>query len=236
MSTTALPLSSFVLTSQAPPRGGLAGPERRLLVAGIAALHLLAGWALLQAAPVRRALKEAAPLMVSLLSIERPAEPLPTLPPPPRAQPMPVVPAAPVPQVQLAPAPMAPPLPAAAVVEAPPAPAPIVSVTLAPAPPAPPAPPAIKQLPATAVRYLVPPAIEVPMASRRLGESGTVLLRVLIDVNGLPRQITLHKSSGHPRLDEQALQAMRAARFKPYTENGAAIEGFAIAALQYEID
>ena len=112
-------------------------------------------------------------------------------------------------------------------VEAPPAP---------PAPVPPPAPPAPKLLPATAVRYVVPPAIEVPMASRRLGESGTVLLRVVVDSAGLPRQVTLHKSSGHARLDEQAMGAMRQARFKPQTENGLPIEWIVIAPLQYEIE
>ena len=87
-----------------------------------------------------------------------------------------------------------------------------------------------------AVRYLVPPAIEVPMASRRLGESGTVQLRVVVDAAGLPKQVTLHKSSGYARLDEQAMSAMRQARFKPQTENGVAIEWIVIAPLQYEIE
>ncbi|MBI5255028.1 MAG: energy transducer TonB [Burkholderiales bacterium] len=237
MSTSSLPLSSYALMGAARPVGGLARQERRLLIAGIAAVHLLAVWALLQTAPVRRALKEAAPLMVSLLSIERPTEPVPALPPPPKAAAAPLQPALPVPQVILAPTAAPQPLaPAPVVAEVPPATPTVVSVSTVPVPPLAPAPPTVRQLPPTAVRYLVPPAIEVPMASRRLGESGTVLLRVLIDVNGLPRQVTLHKSSGHARLDEQALQAMRGARFKPYTENGVAVEGVAIAALQYELD
>jgi protein TonB len=132
---------------------------------------------------------------------------------------------APAPFVVPAPEPM--PAPAPAMVEAPPAP---------PAPVPPPAPPAPKLLPATAVRYVVPPAIEVPMASRRLNESGTVLLRVIVDTAGLPRQVTLHKSSGHARLDEQAMGAMRQARFKPQMENGLPIEWIVIAPLQYEIE
>ncbi|MFD2450348.1 energy transducer TonB [Ideonella paludis] len=63
----------------------------------------------------------------------------------------------------------------------------------------------------------------------RLGEQGTVLVRLVVDAQGLPTQVSLHKSSGHPRLDEQALQALRAARFVPYTRNGQALAWTAIA-------
>jgi protein TonB len=118
-----------------------------------------------------------------------------------------------------------------ATVTAPDAPPP---VRVAPAPqPAVSAPPV---LPASAIRYRVPPPVEVPLASRRLRESGTVLLRVLVDAQGLPRQITLHKSSGFARLDEQALAAMRQARFQAVNSDGQAIEWLVIAPLQYDVD
>ena len=84
--------------------------------------------------------------------------------------------------------------------------------------------------------YLVLGPVEVPLASRRLRESGTVLLRVLVDAQGLPRQITLHKSSGFARLDDQALAAMRQARFQVVNDNGSAIEWLVIAPLQYDVD
>ena len=82
----------------------------------------------------------------------------------------------------------------------------------------------------------MPPAIAVPMASRRLGEAGTVLLRVWVDAQGLPRQVSVHRSSGFARLDEQAIAAMREARFQPVTDGGSAIDWVVIAPLQYEID
>jgi protein TonB len=91
-------------------------------------------------------------------------------------------------------------------------------------------------LAASAIRYRVPPAIAVPMASRRLGEAGTVLLRVWVDAQGLPRQVSVHRSSGFARLDEQAIAAMREARFQPVTDGGSAIDWVVIAPLQYEID
>ena len=45
--------------------------------------------------------------------------------------------------------------------------------------------------------------------------------------------VSLHRSSGHARLDEQALWAMRQARFKPYAEDGRALEVEVIAPVAY---
>ena len=59
-----------------------------------------------------------------------------------------------------------------------------------------------------------------PPASRRAGEQGTVMVRVLVTERGLPGQLQVLKSSGHPRLDEAALDAIRKWRFKP-AKNGA---------------
>jgi len=84
-----------------------------------------------------------------------------------------------------------------------------------------------------AVQYRVLPPVELPRASRRAGESGTVWLRVRVDVTGAPAAVSLHRSSGHARLDEQALWAMRQARFKPYAEDGRALEVEVIAPVEY---
>ena len=237
--SAAAPRPPLAAAPQAPVRHdeSLSRGERHLLTAGIAGLHVVALWGLLQVQQVQQAVREVSPLIVDFIAPEAPPEPAP--PPPPERPPVPAPRPAPAPVITAAPTPT--PEPAPFVVPAPePVPAPAPAVVLAPpAPPAqvpPPAPPAPKLLPATAVRYLEPPAIEVPMASRRLGESGTVLLRVVVDTAGLPKQVTLHKSSGHARLDEQAMGAMRQARFKPQTENGLPIEWIVIAPLQYEIE
>lgn len=90
----------------------------------------------------------------------------------------------------------------------------------APAPPPPP--PAPREFQASAVSYLVPPVLTYPRVSRELGEQGSALLRVLVDERGRPTEIQVVKSSGYPRLDQQAVQAMRNARFKPHVEDGIA--------------
>jgi protein TonB len=214
-----------------------AGRGTRLAGTVVLALHLLGIWALMHLTPVREAVHKLAPLVVSIFSTPQrtePPKPLP-LPPPPQAHLQPTEPATLIPvfQVNAAAAPNA---------AAPLAALSTPATTLQPSEPVtavavqPPQPPAPKQIAASAVRYLVAPPVEVPMLSRRAGESGVVLLRVLVDTQGLPKQILLHKSSGFARLDEQALTAMRQARFKPQTENGQAIEWFVIAPLSYELE
>lgn len=215
---------------------GLSPGARRLLTVSVVGLHLLGGWALLQIAPVRQAVVEAAPIMVSLLPPTELAKPVPPPPAPrQRAQstPAPVIAAAPVPTP--APAPFVAPEPA-------PAPTPVVAVQAPPAPPAPPAPvappapPAPKVIPPSAVRYLVEPRTSVPLISRRLRESGVVVLRIVVDAQGLLKEASVRKSSGFARLDQQALQDIRTARFAPYTENGKPIEWETSAPFSYEID
>ena len=107
------------------------------------------------------------------------------------------------------------------------------SIRVDAAPPA--TPPAVqpKRLAASAVQYRVMPPAEVPRTSRRAGESGTVWLRVLVDTEGVPRSVTLQRSSGFARLDEQALWAMRQARFTPHREDGRPVEVEVIAPIEY---
>lgn len=61
-----------------------------------------------------------------------------------------------------------------------------------------------------------------PRVSQRRGEHGRVVLRVLISPEGRVADVSVRQSSGHERLDGAALEAIRGARFRPYTENGIA--------------
>jgi protein TonB len=47
-----------------------------------------------------------------------------------------------------------------------------------------------------------------------------VVLRVRVGIDGRPKAVEIAGSSGHPRLDEAALRAVREARFRPYLEDG----------------
>jgi protein TonB len=77
-----------------------------------------------------------------------------------------------------------------------------------------------KQLDISAVRYQYQPPLVFPPASERLGESGVVLLRILVDVQGRPTEVELVQSSGFSRLDQAAMAWIKAARFEPYKEGG----------------
>lgn len=63
--------------------------------------------------------------------------------------------------------------------------------------------------------YLRNPAPHYPAPSRRLGEEGRVILRVLVDPEGRARQLEIKASSGFPRLDQVALATVRLWRFIP---------------------
>lgn len=208
--------------------------SQRVVWLAAASAHILALWGLLQVNEVRQALRQAAPMVVDLISPERPE---PSVPPPPA----PVPPAAPRAEAIPVPAPViaAPspaPVPAESFSVPAPAPLPAVNPVVAapPAPPAPPTPPQQRKLvAATAVSYAVEPPAELPRASRRAGEHGTVWLRVVVDVRGHPAAVGVQRSSGYARLDENALAAMRQARFRPYTENGQALEVEVVATIEY---
>ncbi len=61
------------------------------------------------------------------------------------------------------------------------------------------------------------------MRSRRLGETGKVLLRVLVSPSGRAKKIEIQQSSGYSRLDQSARNAVRSWRFEPARENGTAV-------------
>ena len=109
------------------------------------------------------------------------------------------------------------------------------AVTAAAAPAAPAPSPSIRELAPGSVRYAVEPHLHMPRMSRRLGESGTVLLRIAVDANGQLKSAVVKKSSGFERLDQQALIDIRSARFEPYLDKGQAVEWTADAGLQYEL-
>jgi protein TonB len=59
-----------------------------------------------------------------------------------------------------------------------------------------------------------------PAQSRRLGETGLVVLRVELSETGDVAAARVNSSSNHIRLDEAALAAVRTWRCTPATRNG----------------
>lgn len=98
------------------------------------------------------------------------------------------------------------------------------------------APAAPKVIASSALRYIDPPKPVYPRLSTELCETGTVTLNILVNEWGVPTEVSVDKTSGHDRLDQAAVAAMRAARFKPYTEAGQAKPIRAYPPIKFQLD
>jgi periplasmic protein TonB len=73
--------------------------------------------------------------------------------------------------------------------------------------------------------YGVNPEPPYPLAARRLGYEGEVLLRVFVAADGRPTNVVVLKSSGHDMLDQSALETIRTRwRFVPARRNGVPVD------------
>lgn len=97
-------------------------------------------------------------------------------------------------------------------------------------------PPSTPRTISSGVEYVSMPAPRYPPLSRRMGEEGKVMLRVLIDDRGRAERIEIHQSSGSDRLDQAARDAAQRARYKPYIENGRAIAVFALVPIVFKLE
>jgi periplasmic protein TonB len=108
------------------------------------------------------------------------------------------------------------------------------AAAIAPAP-APAAPVADPVPPSWHADYLANPAPEYPPMSRQLGEEGTVRLRVHVAADGIPTEIHLAASSGHPRLDQAALEAINGWRFVPARLGDKPVSGWVIVPISFTL-
>lgn len=205
---------SFAVYAPLPPF-----MNRRLLIASsVVLLHVGALWAL-QSGLMRRAVEIIVPGEVLSEFISPPA-PVTETPRPPVARHKPAE-QPPRPQVQAAP-----PLPVSTTEPAPIVAPPPAATAPAPAPASPvaavavAAAPARVELPSSDAAYLNNPRPSYPALSRRLGEQGKVVVRVLIGVDGKAQQAEIRSSSGYDRLDQAALATVRSWRYVPGARGG----------------
>jgi protein TonB len=78
------------------------------------------------------------------------------------------------------------------------------------------------------------PEPEYPAKSKRRGESGRVVMRIVIDERGVVSQTRLVRSSGYPPLDHAAQRAAQQARCAPYIQNGQALAVSALQSFNFE--
>jgi protein TonB len=163
------------------------------------------------------------PSVVGVLVAPEPAPVVPKpLPPPPRPEPKPAVKPTPTPTPKPKPTPAPKPEAVRETISEP-------VQQAAPSTPASPAPSAapvqqaapVQEAPApvtpprTDAAHLNNPAPQYPALSRRLGEQGRVMLDVYILPDGSVGEIKLNRTSGFPRLDNAALQAVKSWKYVP---------------------
>jgi protein TonB len=186
-------------------RGGYK-TSRVVAVAVIAGLHLTAfALALNMRGPRPDAVAASDPIVVSL-STERPSVAAPEIKVQLQQLPAPV---AVVPEVQIS-------LP----VES-------TAITVAVAPPAPAVPPTDAgdtdgPVAVSKPDYLRMPSPVYPAAAKRARAQGVVHVRAVVDVEGLPRDVRVERTSGFSALDKAACDAVMGAQFKPYRRNNIA--------------
>lgn len=74
-----------------------------------------------------------------------------------------------------------------------------------------------------------------PAASRRAGEEGSVMLRVFVDAGGRPQQVLVDRSSGHTRLDDAAVNAVKRWRFQPASAGSGPIGSWSRVAITFRL-
>lgn len=74
-----------------------------------------------------------------------------------------------------------------------------------------------------------------PPQSRRAGEEGTGVFRVLVDASGHPTEVSVVNSSGFPKLDEAAMNAIRKWAFKPAMSSGQAVQSWTKVQVKFEL-
>lgn len=182
----------------------------------VVGLHVGFIWAL-QSGLLMRAAEIIVPAEILTQFVDPPApkvEPVPPTPPTPTVQKKAVA------KAPVKPAPQ--PLAIADPTPSPNAPTGVVTPPLPPAPVAvaPVAPPAAVQLPSSDADYLQNPKPPYPPISKRLGEQGKVIVRVLIGADGQPQKSEIRQSSGFDRLDQAAATTVMRWRYVPGKRGG----------------
>ncbi|EGO62864.1 energy transducer TonB [Acetonema longum] len=74
-----------------------------------------------------------------------------------------------------------------------------------------------------------------PMAARREGREGSVVVNILVGTDGRPETVTIRESSGFAELDEAALAAVKKWRFAPAMKDGQPIAGYHAVRIRFRL-
>jgi periplasmic protein TonB len=86
------------------------------------------------------------------------------------------------------------------------------------------------------VAYLNNPAPDYPPMSRRAGEEGRVVMKVLVSAEGLAEDVQIEKTSGSDRLDNAAVNAVKRWRFIPAKKNNQPLSAYVLVPMKFALD
>jgi len=84
--------------------------------------------------------------------------------------------------------------------------------------------------------YLKNPAPAYPPLSRRIGEEGKVILRVLVNPQGTADSVDIKTSSGSTRLDEAAQKTVRNWKFIPAKRGDTAVQSWVLVPIIFKLE
>lgn len=120
------------------------------------------------------------------------------------------------------------------------APKPVIAESVVETPKAPPKPePTIEEKiepPRFGVAYLNNPQPDYPALSRRMGEEGRVLMKVLVASDGSAKTVDVEESSGSERLDKAAVNAVKKWRFIPARKNNQPMDAFVLVPMKFSLN
>lgn len=89
---------------------------------------------------------------------------------------------------------------------------------------------------ASHLEYVTAPAPRYPADAIRSGATGTVMLRVLVDIDGTPLEVSIDRSSGNKSLDREArAHVLKKWRFKPAMQDGMAVQAYGIVPISFTL-
>jgi periplasmic protein TonB len=89
---------------------------------------------------------------------------------------------------------------------------------------------------ASHLEYVTAPPPRYPREAMREGAQGTVMLRVLVDTDGTPLEVSIDRSSGNKALDREAKQhVLKNWRFRPAMRDGVPVQAYGLVPIDFSL-
>lgn len=86
------------------------------------------------------------------------------------------------------------------------------------------------------LQYAHAPSPRYPVDAIRDGLQGVVMLQILVDTDGRPLEVSIHKSSGHRKLDDAARRfVLKHWTFTPAMKDGRAVQAIGIVPIDFNL-